>query len=157
MKPPRFYLDSSIWSFALADDVPDYREATEEFFDHVRTFAWEIVISEAVFREVGEAPFEKRIQLVDLIGKHSPSEIRLDEEALSLAKAYLDAGVLTELHEDDCIHVACATRGECDYLLSWNFRHLANTRKAARFVAVNVLHGYNKEIKICSPLEVYEI
>ncbi len=157
MRPPRFYLDSSIWSFAVADDVPDYREATEEFLDHVRTFGWEIMISEVVFREIGEAPDERRNQLVELIREHAPSEIPLDEEAIALANAYLNAGVLTGRHEDDCIHVACATLGECDYLLSWNFRHLANTRRAARFVAVNIRYGYNKEIKICSPLEVYEL
>lgn len=157
MKPPRFYLDSSIWNFAVADDVSDYREATEEFFDHVRTFGWETMISEMVFQEVGEAPIKKRNRLVRLIQEYRPTEIPLDEETLFLAKAYLEAGVLTAQHEDDCIHVACATCGECDYLLSWNFRHLANTRRAARFLAVNILHGYNKEIKICSPLEVYEI
>jgi hypothetical protein len=39
----------------------------------------------------------------------------------------------------------------------WNFRHLANVRRAARFLAVNGLHGYTERLAICNPLEVYEI
>lgn len=157
MRPPRIYLDSSIWSFAVADDVPDYREATEEFFDHVRTYAWEILISQIVFNEIERASDQKRGQMKELIQSISPKRVRTTEAGLFLAREYIRAGVLSERHRNDCLHVALATVAECDFLLSWNFRHLANIRRAAQFLAVNTLHGYNHELVICNPLEVYEI
>ena len=153
----RFYLDSSIWSFVLADDVPEFRSATEDFFHHVAIFGWQIYTSEVVFTEVRNAHEPRRGLLLDLIRQFQPIEIPLGEEVLLLSKAYVSSGVLSEGHREDCLHVACATVAGCDYLLSWNFRHLANERRASCFVAVNVLHGYNKPIRICTPLEVYEL
>ena len=157
MKTPRFYLDSTVWNFTLAEHVPEYREATEEFFDHVRAFGWEVFTSEVVLAELREAEEPKRGKLLKLINQWKPVEVPVDEESLALSEAYVAAGVLSDRHTEDCLHVACATVSECDYLLSWNFRHLANARRASRFVAANLLHGYTKEIRICTPLEVYEV
>jgi len=41
-----------------------------------------------------------------------------------------------------------------DVLLSWNFKHLANIRREARFAAVNQAEGYWRSPRIVSPLEV---
>lgn len=83
--------------------------------------------------------------------------VPLTEEVFSLSREYIRAGVLPDRHRNDCLHVAFATIAECDFLLSWNFHHLANLRRAARFVAVNTLLGYTKELMICNPLEVFEL
>lgn len=157
MRLPRFYLDSTIWNFALAEDVPDYRDATEEFFAHVSVFGWEVLISRIVMAELRDAGEPRRSQLLEIIERCNPVEVPVDDEVLVLGNAYIASGVLSELHKEDCLHVACATVAECDYLLSWNFRHLANERRASLFLAANVLHGYNKVMKICTPLEVYEV
>jgi hypothetical protein len=157
MRAPRFYLGSTIWNFALAEGVPEYRDATDELFEHVRAFGWETFTSEVVLAELREAEEPKRSRLLGLIGHWNPVEVPVDEEVLTISEAYMTAGVLSDRHREDCLHVACATIAECDYLLSWNFRHLANARRASRFVAVNMLHGYTKVIRICTPLEVYEV
>lgn len=86
-----------------------------------------------------------------------PTFAPLDRDASVLAEAYIDAGVLSPRHRNDCLHVAIATLSHCDFLISWNFRHLANVRRSTAFIAVNQLHGYNKELKIYNPLEVYEV
>ncbi len=153
----KFYLDSTVWNFKLAEDVPEYRTATEDFFDHAIIFGWELFTSEVVITEIKNAREPIRGFLLNLIQQYRPIEIPLSRKILSLSRAYISSGVLKEGHNEDCMHVACATIDECDYLLSWNFRHLANTRRATCFLAVNNLHGYNKLIRICTPLEVYEI
>ena len=45
---------------------------------------------------------------------------------------------------------------DMDVLLSWNFRHLANLNKEARFLAVNVEEGYRHPLRLVSPLEVLD-
>ena len=157
MKPPRFYLDTSIWSFAFTEDAPDYRADTEVFFDHVRVFGWEVLISQIVSDEIERAPNPLRENIQALIQKISPVVIPITEEVISLSREYIRAGVLSERHQNDCLHVAFATISECDFLLSWNFHHLANLHRASRFVAVNTLLGYTKRLVICNPLEVYEV
>lgn len=157
MKAPRFYLDSSIWSFTRAEDAPEYRLATEEYFTHAEALGWEILTSEMVLVELREAPEPKRGELLAMINRVRPIEIPIIEEVLVLSERYMAAGVLSSRHREDCLHVACATVAECDFLISWNFRHLANARRSTRFVAVNSPHGYTKQMRICTPLEVYEV
>ena len=76
------------------------------------------------------------------------------EEAENLADAYLAAGVVPEKNFNDALHVAITTIHEFDVLLSWNFRHLANINKEARFMEVNCSKGYLKPFKITTPYEV---
>jgi len=40
------------------------------------------------------------------------------------------------------------------FLFSWNFRHLANVRREARFAAVSQAEGYWHSPRILSPLEM---
>jgi hypothetical protein len=43
-----------------------------------------------------------------------------------------------------------------DALVSWNYKHLANLNKKEKVRAVNILHGYLKELEMISPLEVMD-
>jgi hypothetical protein len=63
-------------------------------------------------------------------------------EALELARHYLAQKVVSVDFTDDARHVAVCTIARLHYLVSWNFRHLANTRRESGFNAVNVLQGY---------------
>jgi hypothetical protein len=66
----------------------------------------------------------------------------LSPETDELAAAYLAQKVVPLDYEDDAYHVAVCTVARLDYLVSWNFRHLANARREAGFNAVNFLQGY---------------
>lgn len=44
--------------------------------------------------------------------------------------------------------------GRAGVLELWNFRHLANVRRAERFNAVAILAGYHRPLRIVSPAEV---
>ena len=76
-------------------------------------------------------------------------------EALKLQEAYTDAGILSEKHSTDALHVALATVSRVSLIVSWNFKHIVNFQKIPMYNAVNTLHGY-REIAIYSPLEVIE-
>jgi len=78
----------------------------------------------------------------------------LDDEIRGLAKAYIQAGIVPVKKVNDALHVAAASAGGADVLISWNYRHLVRPRKAEEFCAVNLLHGYNPQLEISTPAEV---
>ncbi len=51
------------------------------------------------------------------------------------------------------IHVAAATIGRADVVVSWNFRHLVNYDRIRKYNGVNELNGYPR-VEIRSPLEM---
>ena len=75
------------------------------------------------------------------------------ESALELADAYQAYGILTPKFYDDGLHIAVATVGEADVLVSWNFKHIVHFDKIRMFNAVNLEYGY-KPLQIFSPREV---
>jgi hypothetical protein len=74
-------------------------------------------------------------------------------EAAVLARAYVDAGVVSPRFIADCLHVAVATVVRVDLLVSWNFRHMVRYDRIRQFNAVNLAMGYGM-IDIRSPQEV---
>lgn len=74
-------------------------------------------------------------------------------DALRLARAYVDTGVVTAKWLDDAMHVSYATIAGCQLIVSWNFKHIVNYQKVPQYNAVNALLGYNP-IAIYSPMEV---
>jgi hypothetical protein len=156
MKKLRIYLDTSVINFLSADDAPDFRRVTEEFFaSYARQN--ELYASDVLLREIGADPVtdrrERHLQTL------ADSRVAIlprsrDGEVARLADAYLRQGVVPARKRDDALHVAYASVFEMDVLLSWNFKHLANLRREARFVMVNQAEGYWRSPRIVSPLEV---
>lgn len=67
--------------------------------------------------------------------------------------AYQSQGILTARFFNDGLHIALATVGQVDVLVSWNFRHIVHFNKIRLFNAVNIQQGY-RTIQIYSPREV---
>jgi hypothetical protein len=55
---------------------------------------------------------------------------------------------------DDALHVSIATNYEMDAVITWNYQHLANLRKAEVFNGINLEQGYTKHLEIVTPMEV---
>jgi hypothetical protein len=62
-------------------------------------------------------------------------------EVAALARKYVEYGVLTEKHWDGLRHIAYAVCDQCDYIVSWNMKHLSNPKTISRVNAVNALIG----------------
>ena len=73
-----------------------------------------------------------------------------DDEAENFAKKYVTEGVLSQNHIDDLIHVAYSVVSHCDYVITWNMKHLANVRTVSRINIVSGLENYGK-IFIATP------
>ena len=59
----------------------------------------------------------------------------------SLVTAYIDHRVMPANPNGDALHLALASYHRCDFLLTWNCRHIANANKFAHIHKVNELLG----------------
>lgn len=152
------YVETSVWSFAFADDAPDYREDTLAFFDRARRGEIDALISTVVLDEIDRAELGLREKLTTLVREISPAFVELSSEALQLSEAFVRERTVPASKPEDARHVAIAFAEQSDVLVSWNFRHIASVRRAERFNAVALLEGFFKPLRIVSPSEVlYDI
>lgn len=62
-------------------------------------------------------------------------------------------GIVGPGSRSDALHVALATIGRVDVMVSWNFKHIVNLNRIRLFNAVNLEQGYGL-IEIRTPMEV---
>ena len=79
--------------------------------------------------------------------------LALTREILTLAQALVTEGPIPSKAAGDALHIAAATAYGCDYLLTWNCRHIANAeiQRTARHVVRR--YGFEMPI-ICTPEEL---
>jgi len=106
------------------------------------------VSSVLVDQEIARAPEPVRALMRSTFA--STDMLQLTAEALELAGHYLAQKIVPVDYTDDARHVAVCTVARLDYLVSWNFKHLANVRRETGFNAVNVLQGY-QPVRIVAP------
>ena len=71
-----------------------------------------------------------------------------------LAKNYIKAGIIPDKKFTDALHIAVTVTNQIPYLISWNYKHLANIHKEQRIKIVNIENGYLNELRIITPLEL---
>ena len=156
------YLDTSIINFLTTDDSPEYRKATEVFFeeivakDKINTY-----ISNVVFDEINKTENSNRRKvLLETIEKYENIKILVAEdetqdEIAFLAENYIKHSIIPQNKAADALHIAYSTLFQMDILLSWNFQHLANVNKEKLVIILNRTLGYNYPFRMANPLEVY--
>lgn len=158
MRQLRIYLDTSIVSFYYADDAPEKRDITREFFDFfAKPQLYDVYVSNIVIAEIEATEnIQKRNALLDVLKDYPISlvDVQSSDEINHLAELYIENGIIPRSKLPDAYHVAIAVVNEMDILLSWNFRHLANVNREARINAVNLTNNILHSIRIISPLEV---
>jgi hypothetical protein len=76
--------------------------------------------------------------------------------AIQLAGRLIDQNAIPKQAPEDALHIAVATASGMDYLLTWNFKHIANAAMRADVELVCRLNGYEPPV-ICSPMELMEV
>jgi predicted nucleic acid-binding protein len=152
MKKLKLYLETSVWNFYFAEDAPEKRQITWQFFNQLDDY--DLFVSEVVFQEIEQAPAAKRQILLDLVDKYSPTELKITAVVPALAQRYRVEGALPEKSIADSLHAAIATVSEMDALISWNLKHLANLKRMTKINEINLTEGYSKKLELITPLEV---
>lgn len=155
MKKKDIYLDTSIWNFLFADDAPEKKERTIQFFKKVEEGMYNIYIGPTVIEEIRRTKDEQKLnRLLGSIERYRPTLFELTEEVNNLAETYIKKGAVPEKKKDDAYHIAYAVCNGMDILLSWNYHHLANIDKKHKVTSVNLEEGYFKEMEFITPYEV---
>ena len=147
---PRAYCDTSVIGGIIDDE---FSEQSIRFLNYVKSGMINLVLSPVVDAEInsGRTPVSVVTEYENLLS--FCEIIDVTDDALQLQKQYIREKILTPKWEDDALHVACATVSRCDFIISWNFKHIVNFKKIPLYNAVNKLHGYH-DIQIYSPLEI---
>ena len=156
MNKLKLYIETSVWGFLLADDDPEKKYETEQFFGEIESGKHEIFISGVVKEEIRSASDEKRRMLYRLVEKYDPILLEEDEEARHLADMYVENGVLSKKHFNDLLHLAYASVNGMNALISWNQSHLVKMKTHDLGNATNRKFGYH-DIQIRTPKEMIEI
>jgi hypothetical protein len=79
--------------------------------------------------------------------------LELTKDVLELSNELLSTGMMPQNAGNDAIHLCIAAIHSCEYLLTWNCRHLANAeiQRGARSVAN--AKGWELRI-VCTPEEL---
>ena len=112
---------------------------------------YSLVVSEAVEAECERGDpkvVERRRVLLEEV-----SLFPVDERILELARLLVVPGAIPEKAGPDAVHIAAAAVEECEFLLTWNFRHIANVRIRREAERILANHGYTKTT-ICTPEEL---
>ena len=149
----KIYLDTSVLG-AVCDPGPEERlVATHRILDGLRKGLWDGYISTLVLEEVERAPEPIRGKIGRELQGSPLTILEESSESLSLAQAYLSAGVVPLDYEDDARHIAIATVNDIRVIVSWNFRHMVNIERKRKINSVNLREGLPL-IDLVSPWEV---
>lgn len=149
----RVYLDTSIVSYLDQQDTPDKMKLTQKLWNIFKIGAYEVVISDKLIQEIEECKEEKKEVLYYYLNLINYKLVYTDENVESLSNEIINEGILSKRSKDDAIHIALAILNDCDYIISWNFKHLVNvdTINGVRKITFS---KYNKFIDIYAPINL---
>jgi hypothetical protein len=151
---PVLYLETSVFGFHFDEEPRNAlrREAVVALFDQISLGTFEAFTSPITFIELDRTRGPRHTELLALL-REVENVVQDREELDALSEAYLTAGVIPAAYAEDALHVASATIGRADVLVSLNLRHLANEWAERRVNSVNLQRGY-QQIRIRTPEEV---
>jgi len=136
---PSLYLETSVIGAYLDNGEPFRRDLTIRWWEHEMA-DYRAVVSPLVARELERVPEPHRSSYLNLV--NPLEQVELTEEASILADGYVSRGIFHRKYIADALHVAIASCHKIDYLVTWNFGHLANVRRQARIRLFNTAAGF---------------
>lgn len=151
----KVYIETSIFSYLGARPSRDLisaarQQITWQWWDHQRML-YDCAISTLVLDEAGRGDrdaAQKRLSLCEGLRL-----VPIDSSAVTLAETLLASGAVPKVAVDDALHLATAAVHRLDYVMTWNFRHLANADLMVRAREKIAAAGYNPPL-VCTPEEL---
>jgi len=138
----RVYVETSVIG-AYFDERADVVSSAQRYWtrlwwDKVRS-RYEVVISRAVIDELSHPDYphsQEALELVSVI-----QTVPIVEEVRQIVRSYIQNRIMPANPVGDALHLALASHHKCDYLLTWNCKHIANPNKFRQIRMCNVSMG----------------
>jgi hypothetical protein len=150
------YLETTIVSYLTARAsrnivLAAHQKLTHEWWEHRDRF--QLYVSQAVISEAsrGDADAARR----RLLAIRNMPVLAVSGEAADLADYFLEVHALPRKAAVDALHVAVAVVHGLDYVLTWNWVHIANAVIRRKLEQACRDRGYQPPI-ICTPEELTE-
>jgi predicted nucleic acid-binding protein len=156
MSKPRAYVETTIPSFYHdprdSPAVALRREATRRWWDNAAA-DYELVTSEIVRDELGAGTSERvllRLALLD-----GMATLAFVPAVAEIARHYLHHKLMPAKPPEDALHLALASYYDCNLIVTWNCRHLANPNKASHIQWLNARLGLRVP-RLVTPIDLLE-
>ena len=152
---PKLYLETTIPSYLAGRPSRDllvaaHQQITRDWWE-LRRGEFDLYASELVIHEVREGDAKvarNRLELLD-----NAALLPVTGEIMESAEELIVEGPIPRKAARDAAHIAIATVYDCEYLLTWNCRHIANAELDRTIRRVVERHGYEIPI-LCTPEEL---
>ena len=152
----KVYLDTSVISYLEQDDAPEQKQITREIWQTLKSGKYDILISNVVVRELSDCSDKaKRELLLEHLNEIQYTLVDVSEKTIEIAEHIIDFGILKKQSFDDCQHIAAAIVNNCDFIISWNFKHIVNVKTIKGIKILTTMEGY-KDIAIYPPSALQE-
>jgi len=148
------YLETTVLGAYLDNGDPFRRDLTMRWFER-ELGEYRVCTSSLVRRELERIDEPHRTSYLRLLTGLENLEVT-DESAI-LAEGYISRGIFHRKFIADALHVAIASFHKIDYVVTWNFGHLANVRKQARLRMFNTAAGFFSPSIITPEFLVHEV
>ncbi|MCI0356413.1 MAG: type II toxin-antitoxin system VapC family toxin, partial [Acidobacteria bacterium] len=95
--------------------------------------------SPAVLDELAGGTSERSAERLALVG--SLPLLAVEPAIVDIVRVYIQHKVMPADPGGDALHLALASYHKCDFLVTWNCRHLANANKFGHIRRINTLLG----------------
>jgi predicted nucleic acid-binding protein len=132
--------------------VTGHQEATREWW-RTASDRFDLFVSQLVVQECSAGDEQAAQERLDAIEGFTLLPTTVDAE--HLAAALIGGNAVPETHPEDALHVALAAVHGIEYLVTWNFRHIANASVRAAIERICRDAGHEPPI-ICTLEELME-
>jgi hypothetical protein len=154
MPIPRAYVETSVPSFYCSSREDPESVARKNWTQHWWDFKqtnYELLTSVAVLDELNRWESASRDAALDLLA--DVPLLPMDPAIVEIVAAYVQHAVMPTDPSGDALHLAVASYHKCEFLVTWNCKHLANANKFRHIQRVNTLLGLYVP-SLVTPLEL---
>ena len=148
------YLETSVVGAYLDNGDPFRRDITIRWWEHELS-EYRVFSSILVERELERIAEPHRTGYLNLV--RPLEKLDIAEEVAILAEGYVERGIFHRKYLADAVHVALASFHKIDYLVTWNFGHIANVRKQARLRLFKTTAGFFSPVIVTPEILVHTI
>jgi predicted nucleic acid-binding protein len=150
----KVYIETTIPSFyhevRTGPEMIARRQWTREWWDKHR-HGYEVVTGPPVIQELSRGNHPKKSAVLQIV--ETVPLLEVSPEVVSITEVYIQHRVMPGDPAGDALHLALASFHQCDVLLTWNCRHLANVNKFRHIQRINEALGLSTPLLV-TPLEL---